>query len=203
MLVAPRQLPGSRTSVFQEGFFQEVSGSSESGEFASAFPMGVKSESGAAVTLPPIRCDLSDRRRCSARLPTVAKRTSTLHKLVSRRGSQPCPWRLRLDATAEGGKAPWPILTVESASAAGMYGARWLRPKSEVGNLPPLLGLSIQLASPEMLFRSRQATKCTQPLARELHFFFCPPFRWDDAHGFLRRSLLVWGGNFTYSSEEN
>jgi hypothetical protein len=71
-----------------------------------------------------------------------------------------------------------------------------------VGNLPLLLGLSIQLARPEMLFRSRQATKCTQPLARELHFSFACLLDVAMRIGPSGAHFLCGAGNFTYSSEE-
>ena len=43
-----------------------------------------------------------------------------------------------------------------------------VRLRSEVGNLTPKLGYSIQLASPKSLSRRPQATKCTWHLAQEL-----------------------------------
>jgi hypothetical protein len=72
-----------------------------------------------------------------------------------------------------------------------------------VGNLPPLLGLSIQLANAESLFRSLQATKCAQPLARELHFSFACLLDVVTRIGPSGAPFLCGAGNFTYSSEEN
>lgn len=43
-----------------------------------------------------------------------------------------------------------------------------LRPKSEVGKMPPTLGFSSQLASSDSVFLRLQATKCTPHLAFEL-----------------------------------
>jgi len=47
-----------------------------------------------------------------------------------------------------------------------------VRPKSEVGKMPPTLGLSSQLARSDSPFLRLQATKCTPQLAFKLLFDF-------------------------------
>jgi hypothetical protein len=51
----------------------------------------------------------------------------------------------------------------------------WLPPKSKVGNLPLLLGFSIQLVIAASLLRALHATKQARHLAYELHIPYARP----------------------------
>ena len=68
--------------------------------------------------------------------------------------------------------------------------------------MPPLLGLSIQLANSKSLFRPMQATKSTRHLAHELHTPYARVLDVDTRIGSAGAPLLCRIGNFTNSSEE-
>src|ERR1035438_1026353 len=84
-----------------------------------------------------------------------------------------------------------------------MCGVIAVRPKSKVGNLPLLLGFSIQPGIPAPPYPSRDATKRSQRLAYELHIPYARPKVSAPPDGPASASAGCGTEWFTYRSEEN
>ncbi len=175
----------------------DESGGCESGRCESAFSIAMNAERGSAATPPPgTVCWVRASSAILTRLPRRAKRhpPHTDGRLGGEAGYFP-----------GGGILPHPrraaklhnlFYQLNQLLRQECMRPRWLRPKSEVGNLPPTLGFSIQLASSESLFRRLQATKSARHLADELHILICPCFGCGGADRFARRAPPVRGWEF-------